>query len=87
MAAAAQALTEAFEREPVFMRSGGSIPIIEVLQRLFGLPVVLMGFALPGDGMHAPNEHVNLPTLRRGTAACARFLELVSAAALQESAA
>jgi acetylornithine deacetylase/succinyl-diaminopimelate desuccinylase-like protein len=78
--AAARALSEAFEREPVFMRSGGSIPIVDVVQRLFGVPVVLMGFALPGDGMHAPNERVNLPTLHRGTGACARFLELVAAA-------
>jgi len=86
--AAARALGEAFGRAPVFMRSGGSIPIVDVMQQLFGVPVVLMGFALPSDGMHAPNERVNLPTLHRGTAACARFLELVAAAgAPQESAA
>jgi acetylornithine deacetylase/succinyl-diaminopimelate desuccinylase-like protein len=88
MSAAARALSDVFGREPVFMRSGGSIPIVDVLQRLFGVPVVLMGFALPSDGMHAPNERVNLPTLHRGTAACARFLELVAAAgAARESAA
>lgn len=80
MGAAAQALSEAFGREPVHMRSGGSIPIVDVLQRLFDVPVVLMGFARPDDGMHAPNERVNLPTLHRGTAACSRFLELVAAA-------
>jgi acetylornithine deacetylase/succinyl-diaminopimelate desuccinylase-like protein len=86
--AASRALSEAFGREPVFMRSGGSIPIVDVLQRLFGIPIVLMGFALPDDGMHAPNERVNLPTLHRGTGACARFLELVAAAgATRESAA
>lgn len=78
MWAAARSLREAFGRPPVFLRSGGSIAIVEVLQRLFGVPVVLMGFALPSDGMHAPNERVHLPTLRRGTAACARFLELVA---------
>jgi acetylornithine deacetylase/succinyl-diaminopimelate desuccinylase-like protein len=78
--AAARALRETFGREPVFMRSGGSIPIVDVLQRLFGVPVVLMGFALPGDGMHAPNERADLPTLYRGTAACSRFLELIAAA-------
>lgn len=77
--AAARALTEAFEREPAFLRSGGSIPIVDVVQRLFGVPVVLMGFALPGDGMHSPNERVNLPTLHSATRACARFLELVAA--------
>jgi acetylornithine deacetylase/succinyl-diaminopimelate desuccinylase-like protein len=77
--AAARALREAFGREPAFLRSGGSIPIVGTLQALFGAPVVLMGFALPSDGMHAPNERVNLPTLERGTVACARFLELVGA--------
>ncbi|MDX6680337.1 MAG: hypothetical protein QOG94_376 [Solirubrobacteraceae bacterium] len=81
MRAAERALSDAFEREPVFLRSGGTIAIVDVLQRLFGIPVVLMGFALPGDGMHAPNESVNLPTLQRGTIACARFLELVAAGA------
>jgi len=79
LAAAARALREAFGREPAFLRSGGSIPIIDTLRDLFGAPVVLMGFALPTDGMHAPNERVNLPTLERGTVACARFLELVGA--------
>jgi acetylornithine deacetylase/succinyl-diaminopimelate desuccinylase-like protein len=76
---AARALHEAFGCEPAVLRSGGSIPIIGTLQGLFGSPVVLMGFALPTDGMHAPNERVNLPTLERGTVACARFLELVGA--------
>ena len=52
---------------------------MDTLQGLFGAPVVLMGFARPDDGMHAPNERVNLPTLERGTVACARFLELVGA--------
>lgn len=79
LGAAARALREAFGREPAFLRSGGSIPIVGTLQALFGAPVVLMGFALPSDGMHAPNERVNLPTLERGTVACARFLELVGA--------
>jgi acetylornithine deacetylase/succinyl-diaminopimelate desuccinylase-like protein len=65
------------------MRSGGTIPIVDLLQRRFGVPVVLMGFALPGDGMHAPNERVNLRTLERGTVACAHFLELVAAASQQ----
>ena len=76
--AAAVALRDAFGRPPVFVRSGGTIPIVDDLQRLFGAPTVLMGFALPDDGMHAPNEKVNLPTLHRGTAACVRFLELLA---------
>ena len=64
-----------------------TIPIVDTLQRLFGAPTVLMGFALPDDGMHAPNERVNLPTLERGTVACARFLELVAPDARERAAA
>jgi len=48
------------------------------LQRLFGAPTVLMGFALSDDGMHGPNEKVHLPTLHRGTEACIRFMDLVA---------
>jgi len=79
--AAAVALRDAFGRAPVFVRSGGTIPIVDDIQRLLGAPTVLMGFALPDDGMHAPNEKVNLPTLHRGTAACVRFLELLATTA------
>ena len=76
--AAAEALRQAFGRAPVFVRSGGTIPIVDDFRRLLGASTVLMGFALPEDGMHAPNEKVDVPTLRRGTAACARFLELLA---------
>ena len=82
--AAAEALRDAFGRPPVFMRSGGTIPIVDEMQRLFGAPTVLMGFARPQDGMHAPNEKVHLPTLHRGTVACARFLERLAAASAPE---
>jgi acetylornithine deacetylase/succinyl-diaminopimelate desuccinylase-like protein len=77
MRAAVVALRDAFEREPVFLRSGGTIPVVDELQRRLGAPTVLMGFALPDGGMHAPNEKAHIPTLRRGIAACGRFLELL----------
>jgi acetylornithine deacetylase/succinyl-diaminopimelate desuccinylase-like protein len=77
--AGAEALRESFGHAAVFLRSGGTIPIVADIHELFGAPTVLMGFALPDDGMHAPNEKVNLPTLHRGIAACIRFQELVAA--------
>src|SRR5262249_2014926 len=55
MIAAARAYRSAFGVSPVWLRSGGSIPIVDTFRRL-GMPTVLMGFALPDDRMHAPNE-------------------------------
>jgi acetylornithine deacetylase/succinyl-diaminopimelate desuccinylase-like protein len=77
--AAAQALTEAFGKETVYTRSGGSIPIVGVFQEHLGIPSVLMGFGLPDDNLHAPNEKFHLPNFYRGIEAVARFLEVVGA--------
>jgi len=64
--AAFEACAEAFGRDPVFVRSGGTIPVVAMLQAAIDAPVVLMGFALPDDGMHAPNEKMYLPNFHRG---------------------
>jgi acetylornithine deacetylase/succinyl-diaminopimelate desuccinylase-like protein len=71
--AASRALEKAFGREPVFVREGGSIPIVQVFQEVFGVPVVLLGFGLPGENAHAPNEWFSLDNYRRGTDAIARL--------------
>ena len=62
---AAQAYRAGFGRPPVLLRSGGSIPVVAMLQRELRTPVVLMGFGLPDDGAHGPNECLHLPTLDR----------------------
>jgi len=77
--AAAQALTEKFGQQTVFTRSGGSIPIVGVFQQNLGIPSVLMGFGLPDDNLHAPNEKFHLPNFYRGIETAARFLEIVGA--------
>jgi acetylornithine deacetylase/succinyl-diaminopimelate desuccinylase-like protein len=74
---AAEALRRGFGRAPALLGAGGTIPIIHDIQRVFGIPTVLMGFALPDDRLHGPNEKVNLPTLERGIASCIHFLDLV----------
>lgn len=56
---------KAFGRPPVFLRSGGTIPLVATLQERLDIPTVLMGFALPDDRMHAPNEKLHLPTFGR----------------------
>ena len=73
--AAARAYQRGFGVAPVFRRSGGTIPVASMLQRQLGLPVVLMGFALPDDRMHAPNEKFHLPNFRRGIATSVYLLE------------
>jgi acetylornithine deacetylase/succinyl-diaminopimelate desuccinylase-like protein len=64
--AAASAYRTAFGVEPVFLRSGGSIGIVAAFVDTFSIPIVLMGFGLPGDGIHGPNEKFHLPTFFRG---------------------
>jgi acetylornithine deacetylase/succinyl-diaminopimelate desuccinylase-like protein len=75
VAAARAALARAFGRAPGLLRSGGTIPIVDVLQRALGAPVLLMGLALPDDGMHGPNEHFRLAQLHAGTEASIALLD------------
>jgi acetylornithine deacetylase/succinyl-diaminopimelate desuccinylase-like protein len=71
---AARAMEEVFGQETVYIRGGGSIPIVGVFERYLGIPSVLAGFGLPDDNLHAPNEKLYLPNFHRGIDAMARFL-------------
>ena len=53
----AEILSEHFKNDTIFSRSGGSVPAAEILQRLFKKPIILTGFTLPDDNIHAPNEN------------------------------
>ncbi len=75
--AAAEALKQYFGTETVYIRSGGSIPIVGLFDKHLGFPSVLMGFGLPDDNLHAPNENFHLPNFYRGIEAVARYLELL----------
>ena len=77
--AAAIAYRKGFGARPVFLRSGGTIPVVDTFQRLLGIPTVLMGFALPDDRIHAPNEKFHLPNFYNGIATCIWFLAAVAA--------
>jgi acetylornithine deacetylase/succinyl-diaminopimelate desuccinylase-like protein len=72
---AAQALEEVFGARTVFIRSGGSIPIVGLFAGHAGIPSVLMGFGLPDDNLHAPNEKFHLPNFFLGIEAVRRYLE------------
>jgi len=75
IAAAAGAARDTFGRAPVFVRSGGTLPVAAALSADLGLPVVLMGFALRDDGMHAPDEKMHLPNFHRGVETSIRMME------------
>jgi acetylornithine deacetylase/succinyl-diaminopimelate desuccinylase-like protein len=64
--AAGKAYETAYGVAPAYTRMGGSIPIVETFGRLLDLPVVLMGFGLPDENFHAPNEHFNLENFDKG---------------------
>jgi acetylornithine deacetylase/succinyl-diaminopimelate desuccinylase-like protein len=75
--ASAEAMKQIFGQETVYIRSGGSIPIVGVFDRYLGIPSVMMGFGLPDDNLHAPNEKFHLPNFFRGIEAMARYLEIL----------
>jgi acetylornithine deacetylase/succinyl-diaminopimelate desuccinylase-like protein len=77
IAAAANALEQVFGKKTVYMRSGGSIPIVGVFLKHAGIPSVLMGFGLPDDNLHAPNEKFHLPNFYRGIETVGRYFELL----------
>jgi acetylornithine deacetylase/succinyl-diaminopimelate desuccinylase-like protein len=64
--AAAVAYKRGFGSPPVFLRSGGSVPAASIFQKTLGIPTVLMGFALPDDHAHGPNEKFSLLSFFRG---------------------
>jgi acetylornithine deacetylase/succinyl-diaminopimelate desuccinylase-like protein len=78
--AARQALEDTFGRPAVLGRSGGSIPIVGIFKELLGLDSVLMGWGLPDDNLHAPNEKMSLDNFYRGIEATIRFWQEVKAA-------
>jgi len=73
--AATEALHEVFRKNTVFIRSGGSIPIVTDFQDVLKIPSVMMGFGLPDDNLHAPNEKFHIPNFYRGIESICLFFE------------
>jgi acetylornithine deacetylase/succinyl-diaminopimelate desuccinylase-like protein len=73
--AATEAMHEVFKKDTVFIRSGGSIPIVTDFQDVLKIPSVMMGFGLPDDNLHAPNEKFHIPNFYRGIESIIRFFE------------
>jgi len=77
--AATQAMHEVFKKDTVFIRSGGSIPIVTDFQNELKIPSVMMGMGLPDDNLHAPNEKFHIPNFYRGIESIIHFFEKVGA--------
>ncbi len=77
--AATEAMREVFGKETVFIRSGGSIPIVGDFERHLKIPTVMMGFGLPDDNLHAPNEKFHIANFHRGIESIIRFMEALGA--------
>jgi acetylornithine deacetylase/succinyl-diaminopimelate desuccinylase-like protein len=63
---AAKAYTKAFGKETVYVRMGGSIPVVEWIQSIYHIPIVLLGFSTPEDRLHSPNESFPLDSFDKG---------------------
>jgi acetylornithine deacetylase/succinyl-diaminopimelate desuccinylase-like protein len=75
--ASKQAMKEVFGKDTVFIRSGGSIPIVADFEKHLRIPSVMMGFGLPDDNLHAPNEKFHIPNFYRGIESIIRFFQLL----------
>lgn len=78
MVAAEQAIHEGFGTHPVFIREGGSIPVVASFKEKLGIDTLLLGWGLSDDNTHSPNEKFNLQDFHRGTQASASLMKQVS---------
>ena len=72
---AARAFGDIYQKPTVFIRDGASIPVVGDFATHLGIPTVLMGFGLPDDGLHSPNEKYSLENYYKGIMTIAHFFE------------
>jgi len=77
--ASTAAMKDVFNKETVFIRSGGSIPIVADFEKHLKIPSVMMGFGLPDDNLHAPNEKFHIPNFYRGIESIILFFQRLGA--------
>jgi acetylornithine deacetylase/succinyl-diaminopimelate desuccinylase-like protein len=78
MAAASEALERAFGKKPIFQREGGSIPVVAWFKQALNIDTVLLGFGLPDDCIHAPDEKMDLRYYYGGIKTCAAAYEFLA---------
>jgi acetylornithine deacetylase/succinyl-diaminopimelate desuccinylase-like protein len=76
--AIAKALERGFGAAPFYMRAGGSLPVVADLQQALGVPIALVGFGMPDDNTHAPNEKIHLPNLQHGIETLIHYFSILS---------
>ncbi|MCA9062304.1 MAG: M20/M25/M40 family metallo-hydrolase, partial [Planctomycetaceae bacterium] len=76
--AASEAVAEAFGQPPVFIREGGSIPVVLSFKQILGIDTLLLGWGRNSDNLHSPDEHIHVDDFQRGTLASARLWEKLS---------
>lgn len=77
MQAAISAYEKGWGKKPIFMREGGSIPVVADFQKELDLPVILMGFGLNDDGAHSTNERFSVEMFRKGIHTAIHFYEII----------
>jgi acetylornithine deacetylase/succinyl-diaminopimelate desuccinylase-like protein len=75
---AAEAYEQGFGHRPLFLREGGTLPVVSMIGDILKAPVVLMGFGLPDDNLHAPNEKFHLPNFYRGIETVIHYYDIFS---------
>ena len=75
--AATEAMHEIFHKDTVYIRSGGSIPIVGQIESDLKIPSIMMGMGLPDDNLHAPNEKFHIPNFYRGIESIIRFFQIL----------
>jgi acetylornithine deacetylase/succinyl-diaminopimelate desuccinylase-like protein len=83
--AAVRALQATFGQAPVFIRSGGSIPVASLFDSMLGLPIVMLGFSNPDDNAHAPNETMVLLNYETGLRTICRLWDDLGTMSPQEA--
>ena len=75
--ASVEAMHEVFGKDTVYIRSGGSIPIVTQFDKDLKIPSIMMGMGLPDDNLHAPNEKFHIPNFYRGIESIIRFFQIL----------
>jgi acetylornithine deacetylase/succinyl-diaminopimelate desuccinylase-like protein len=78
VSAAQQALEDEWGKPALFSRAGGSVPVVSLIHDKLQVNTLLLGFALPDDDIHAPNEKQHLPTFYRGINTYIRFMNILA---------
>ena len=79
MQAAVRAYEKSWGARPIFVREGGSIPVVADFQKILGIPVIMMGYSLNSAGAHGPDEHFSVEMFHKGIATSITFLDEVKA--------